>query len=487
MKNLFKYTALSLALFFASCDSLLKVDPRQSIDASTALTSEAALEAAIFSSYDRLQAVAYYGSNFIVSSEALSGNVQGANNGNATRSGRQNGQVNNNPGAHLIIWNTCYLLLNQVNLILEAAPSVTPLTTAKRNQIEGEALFLRALAHFDLLRTYSYDEGAVVPANDRGGVPVITTGVLNPSQLTFPRRAPREEVYDQIYADLTLAIEKLAGVPNSRAPFFITATAAKALFARVALYRKDFANAVLYATEAIQGGVGTLQGATQIVGAWSVPQHPESIFELQFLTPENIGVNESLQTYYTSTIQGSTATGGFGDLVVPPAVLALFGGGDARNGLFRKGSIGRGNAGLDENIKFYGKNGQPNLDNVPLIRIPEMYFTRAEANFFLGNEAAARTDLATMRAARFVTPPPTAETGDALLNAIWLERRKELAFEGHYWFDLKRTGRDITGKTWATTLAPAGGVMPFTDFRFLAPIPQQDIDANPNLEQNVGY
>ncbi len=166
--------------------------------------------------------------------------------------------------------------------------------------------------------------------------------------------------------------------------------------------------------------------------------------------------------------------------------MALFAG-DTRRDLIIRGSIGRGNAGLNESIKFYGKNGQINLDNVPLIRIPEMLFTRAEANFFLGNEAAARTDLASMRAARLFTPPTTSETGDALINAIWTERRKELAFEGHQWFDLKRTGRNLTGKGWATTLAPVGGVMLFTDFRFLAPIPLGEIDANPNLEQNVGY
>jgi hypothetical protein len=500
-------------LLLASCKNLLKVEPRQSIDASTALTNETAIQAALRGCYDRLQAVDLYGSSQIAFAEALSDNGRGRQAGGAaTNSGRLSGQLQNIPGAHLAGWTQYYLLINQVNLILEATPKVAGIAQGTRDAIEGQVHFLRALAYHDLVKSYAYDPGVEVAANDRGGVPLVLEGVLEVSQLKFPSRASVQEVYDQIYEDLDAATTKLATATGVNAPFFATRAAAHALYARVALFRRDYAKAAEQATIALTAGAPPLVVSTSYLQSWRSSSHPESIFELPFLTPENIGVNVSLQSYFCSTVNGqpTSVTGGFGDLVInnnyganllmqgtimPPSTIGVPGnpttdvrfiqGSTTADGIIRPGAQGRGNQALREITKFYGKNGQINLDNIPLIRTPEVVLTLAEAQYFLGNEAQARARLADIIRSRYLTTGSASLTsvtttlsGAALFNEILRQRRLELAFEGHRFFDLKRTGSDI---------ARPLGTLSYVDFRILPPIPQSEINANPNLIQNAGY
>lgn len=504
-------------LFLGACKNLLKVEPRQSIDASTALTNETAIIAALRGCYDRLQSTDLYGSSQIAFAEALSDNGRGRlANGASTNSGRLAGILQNVPGAanHLTGWTQYYLLINQVNLILEATPKVSGISPGTLNAIEGQAFFLRALAYHDLVKSYAYDPGVEVAANDRGGIPIVLTGVLNTSQLTFPRRALVSEVYDQIYKDLDEATKRLENATGITVPAFAGLAAANALYARAALHRRDYATAIQKANIALTAGAPAVTASTGFLQAWRSPVHPESIFELPFLTPENIGVNISLQSYFTSTVNGqpTSVTGGFGDLAIndiyPTAGASLLGEGaviptgvtftpntalaDVRfiqgsataDGIIRPGAPGRGNTALREMTKFYGKSGQVNLDNIPLIRSSELYFILAEAHFQLGNTTAAQNSLAFMIRNRYVsnnaalTNVTVNLTGQALFNEILRQKRLEFAFEGHRFFDLKRNGFDISRPL--TTLS-------YVDFRILPPIPQSEIDANPNLVQNVGY
>jgi starch-binding outer membrane protein, SusD/RagB family len=491
IKNiLFFLTAV--IIFSSSCKKLLEVNPRQSVDSQTALTSEKSLFAALGGCYDRMQSIRYYGSDMLAISEALSDNGRGRT-GTGTNSGRLAGQLQHLPGSHLAIWNSCYLIINQVNLILEATPKVQ-MTDATRKVIEGEAYFFRALAYHDLARTYSYDPGAVLSALDRGCVPIVKKGVIDAAQLVFPVRDSRENVYALIYADLQESITRLDNNPVARTvPFFVSATAAKALFSRVALYNRDYANAVTYATDAINGAISISRplvnsptGSQNYFNAWRSSSHPESLFELVFVTSENPGVNESLQTLFTSTVNNSSSTGGFGDLL--PQTLAsvadatslttLLASSTRGGALLRLGSAGRGNQSLSEYTKFYGRGGQINLDNVPLIRTAEVYLNLAEAQALNNAEAAALITLNTVQTNRGTTLS-VGLTGQALVNAILLERRAELAFEGHRFFDLKRRSLNTT--------TGGGASFDFTNPLFLAPIPQADINANVNLIQNVGY
>jgi DNA-binding transcriptional regulator YhcF (GntR family) len=472
-----KALAIASTMFFASCSNLLNVEPRQSIDSATALTTQEALEAAVSGVYDRLQALRMYGRDFIALPEALSDNGRATN-----KSGRLQAEYQNQPNAHFAAgtWQLSYAAINQINLILDNAPKVN-MPAATRNNIEGQALFLRALIYHNLMRAYAYDPGAIVTQNSRGGVPLALTPILGSDQIEKLSRAPIDAVYAQIYKDLDDAIVKLATTPNSRAPFYATRAAAEALYSRVALYRRDYANVVRFADAALSRGVGTFVTNAQYVASWRAAIHPESIFELQYVTAENLGVNEALQTTYTTllAVGDRSRTGGFGDLVPTADLLNIMQaeGNDVRRQLYELGTTGRGTAEI-ECTKFMGKGGQPNLDNIPVIRVSEVILNRAEAYAMQNNDALALADLNRIRNRAGL--PSVTLSGAALLEEILKQRRIELAFEGDRWFTLKRLGRDIVK-------APPVQTVPFIDFRILAPIPVREIQANPNLQQNFGY
>jgi starch-binding outer membrane protein, SusD/RagB family len=497
-KNIFKIFSifgLSVALVLASCEDTLQVDPRQSIDAENALNTPEGMNAAINSVYARLRALSTYGRDLLAVAEAL------ADNGTVTsNSGRLIGENNNLPLAHFNNWQNSYLAINEANLILDGIPNVSPAPTdATRDRWIGQAKFLRALYMFDLARAYAYDPGVAVASQDRGGIPINTAGIKTATEaLTFlPARAPVAQVYAQIYADLN---DAAALLPNTGGPAFATSGAASALLSRVALYNKDYATAVSAANTALASPVGAVLSGAAYQAGWRATIHPESMFEVRFqVAAENIGVNESLQTTYTtiqqfSTIGNFSIVGGWGDLAPRLDFLSLLGitvtgdrtpaisvtkGNDARVSLYEVGP-GRGSGRKVECIKFMGKTGVLNMDNVPVVRKSEMLLNRAEARATPGSavldEVAALADLNTFRAARSL--PPVALTGTDLYEEILLQRRLEFAFEGHRWFDLKRLGRNVV---------KGAVVLEYTDFKILPRIPLRETDGNPNLVQNFGY
>jgi hypothetical protein len=149
--------------------------------------------------------------------------------------------------------------------------------------------------------------------------------------------------------------------------------------------------------------------------------------------------------------------------------------------LYEPGTTGRGKAYI-ECTKYLGKNGFINLDNLPVIRIAEVYLNRAEAMSTAGspvfNESDALADLNRIATNRGLSA--FSLTGSSLYEEVLKQRRLELAFEGHRFFDLKRLGRDIVK-------APHYNSVAFTDIRLLAPIPTREVDGNKNLLQNSGY
>jgi hypothetical protein len=483
----------------------LDIQPRQSIDASTALTTKDGINAALTSVYSRFKSVRLYGRDLIAIPEAL------ADNGFATqKSGRLLNEANNVFRAHFgdALWSSSYNGINEANLILEAVPRVfgtDGITAADTTSWNGQLRYLRALYYFDMVKVYSYIPGAVVSQQDRGGIPIITIGV-NSTEAALalqPERASTNDVYnfilrDLLYAESTLTFPGL-GVN------YANKAAAQALLSRVYLYMKDYSNAKRWADACITLAGNRLSSASNYLPQWRLPTHGETLFQFVLATPaENNGVNESLQTSFTTlTSPGNTSvTGGFGDLVPTISLLnglgiTLAGGNtaanyavnatvasrssDVRNLLYEPGTTGRGPSKV-ECTKYLGKNGPINLDNLPVIRIAEVYLTRAEAMATSGspvfNETAALADLNTIATNRGLTA--FSLSGSALYEEILNQRRLELAFEGHRFFDLKRLGRDLIK-------APHYNPVAFTDIRILAPLPTREIDGNKKMVQNAGY
>jgi hypothetical protein len=332
-------------------------------------------------------------------------------------------------------------------------------------------------------------------------------------------------VYSLIIDDFKKA--ETALLNNSLERNLATKAGAQAMLARVYLYNKDYTNAKTWADACITltGGTAKLTDQNDYVSNWRSADNKETIFQIRYASPgETIGVNESLQTSFTTlTAPGLTAvTGGFGDLVPSISLLndlgivlagpivggvqtfgntnTIFGSSnaavysrtnDVRNLLYEPGTLGRGKSYV-ECTKYLGKNGAINLDNTPVVRASEMYLIRAEIQATTGsavyNVANALADLKVIKSRRYVGYTGSAqETADnaltpaALYEEIIRQRRLEFAFEGHRFFDFKRLGRDIPKS------APSTATLLFTDARFLAPILQADVDGNPNLRQNFGY
>jgi hypothetical protein len=501
-----------------SCEKQLETSPRQSIDAATALSSRDAVEAAITGVYAQLKNARQYGRDLITHPEAL------ADNGFATnKSGRFLPEAQNTLPTQTTnsftttIWTNSYQAINRINVILEAIPGLklTPaLNQVERDRWEGELYFLRALYYFDLVKIYAYIPGAIVSAQDKGGVVITPFGFSTAgAALAYkPSRAPIADVYKLINDDLVLANAKLLnpGLGSNRA----NKAAAQGLLARVSLYNKNYTDAKRWSDSCINLTSSRLTTTSNYVTQWRGDTHTESLFQVRFLSSaENIGVNESLQTSFTTLVTpGNTAVlGGFGDLVptlsllsdlgitiVGPATTTNFAvpaviasrNTDVRNLLYEVGSGGRGNAKI-ECTKFLGKAGFINLDNVPVIRVSEIYLIRAEAQATVGspvfNMANALADLKAIKSRRYTDYTGSAQeivdngaTQTVLFEEIFRQRRIELAFEGHRFFDLKRLGRDLVK-------GPHYNNVAFTDIRILPPILQSDVDGNPNLKQNTGY
>jgi hypothetical protein len=512
MKKYSILIALSGLVIATGCKKPLDVEPQQSIESSSALSTKEGINAALVGVYAREKNLRLYGRDNIAIPEVL------ADNGWATnKSGRLLAESNNSNRAHFVegTWQVAYTNINEVNLILEGVKVSTTLTAAEKNSIEGQALFLRALNHFNVVLPYAYIPGAVVAGQDKGGVPIMLTPVntVTGASANAPARAPINDVYAQIVKDLEDANARLT--VGGVAPFTVTAAnpnfagkaATQALLSRVNLYRKNYAEAKRWADSAHNTAGTKFTSGTAYVSGWRASTHPETLFQVAFSTaPEGGNPNESLHTTFSTLGYdlNPAVTVGFGDVVPSLSLLddvgvTLTGGNtvtnfktapasiasrsaDVRNQLYNQGAAGRGKV-FVECTKYVGKNGVNNLDHSPVIRISEVYLNRAEALATPGssvfNEVAALADLNKILVGRGLTA--VALTGTALYDEILKQRRIELAFEGHRFWDLKRLGKDlIKSPLWTNDVL-------FTDTRILAPIPTRELTYNPNLVQNSGY
>ncbi|MBT1698639.1 RagB/SusD family nutrient uptake outer membrane protein [Fulvivirgaceae bacterium PWU4] len=480
MKFTVKILSICLVLFLCSCESLLEIEPKQSVDPSKTLTAEG-MQASLTNLYAYLKTTVLYGRDFVASAEALADNARIIN----RAGGRYQPQGTNTVNNHLNNWEFAYAAINEANLLLKNLP-IADLTPTLRDEIEGQAKALRALFYFDLVRAYAYEPNMAPPDADRGGVPLMLSGVVLQSDIERKPRAAQSEIYAQIYADLTDALTK---APDAGGPAYITKGAVRALFAKVALYNQDWANAEAYATAALTApNVPGLIDNANYVNGWRTSVHPESIFEVTFTNAnESIGVNESVQSAFTtrsSLLVDRLA--GYGAVVPTDAFLALFvkvtvptPNVDVRRALYQPG-VARSNVIATECTKFLGKSGTIYMDNIPLIRVSEVYLIRAEARAKQGGkdtEALSDLNAIAVREGRGATPY-AALTGSALVDQIIAQRRLELAFEGDRWFDLKRRGANVV---------KASGNVPYTDFRILPGIPVREIQSNNLLLQNLGY
>jgi len=460
--NNYKYFLLfviSLGVF--SCEENLELTPFQSLSTSEALSDITGMQTALNGGYDALQGVAYYGRDFQVQSDIETDVAYVA----ITNSNRfiTNYTYVFNADNENSIFATAYNTILRVNNVINNIDGLEG-NQATKDQIKGEALAIRALAHFDLVRLYGTPPTQGNPSSDLG-VPVV----LESDPAAEPARNTVAEVYNQILADLNSA----SGLISEDGIYNFSPGAVDALLARVHLYRGNYNEAITAASDVINSG--NYQLDNDYSNLFGEPNSSaEEIFTLRFTGAENNGANNLGQIYNPN---------GYGDIRPSNDYFELFEEGDQRGQLVYtaiKNEV--------EDIfhsKFLGESDIEGLHSPRLLRLSEMYLIRAEANFFLGNLSEAISDLNTLRTTRGASEITESELD---VKFILNERLREFAFEGHAKFDYFRLGIDIVrSQCNSIEQISAPCMIAASDSRGIYPIPEFEILVNQQMVQNTGY
>ncbi len=434
---------LTIVLLSISCKKYLQEVPDYALPTSSAITDASTARAAIIGAYDRVQN--YYSSSYPTLGTITADNVIF----NGTLSEYLQLDQNAIPTDNVITvsaYQNLYRTINSANSVIAYVPLVNDplLSLAEKNKILGEAHFIRALSYFDLGRGW-------------GGVQLQLKPTTDLSVLKGIKRSTLDQTYDQVLADLIQAEQLLpedATVRNRAQK-----SAARALRARLHLYRKQWADAETYATQVINNSKYTL--VKPYKSFFTAPfQTAESVLELAYSSNDR---NSYWNLWYPSS------SGGQFTLKPSDALIAKLNNPDI--GGTRKTLIaGTGATVYGVLYNTVGLSTDPSY----LIRIAELYLIRAEARAQLNKLTDAAEDLNAVRA-RAEVPASTAVTQAELIKAIEDENGIEFAFEAHRWFDLVRTER-------------AGTVLGITNKNFwLFPIPYSDIQSDPDVVQNPGY
>jgi starch-binding outer membrane protein, SusD/RagB family len=377
-----------------------------------------------------------------------------------------------------------YVIIDRVNRVLRALPladSTKVGDEALRKRVKGEAHFIRAFAHFELFRYYCgpYDPNGLA-------MPYLVTPSIDPT--TPYERIKMAPYFEKLKADLDTAKSLL---PNNLTDIArATKLAASGLQARVALYMKDWASAITYSTEYIDAI--PLSSRSSFPGIWSDANNNELAFKLKKSTGSRIG---SLFRA-TSTKQGANIL--IGTITWLPSDK-LWNSYDQENDIrfstYLKDEPILTSAGRPSKIinKYAGTGyttANENVADAKVFRTGEMYLIRAEARAESGDFTgtnSGESDVNDLRAARVDNyENVTFASKDEAITAVMEERFKELPFESHRFWDLKRRGLPVTRlqtdapNASATTLATG-------NFRFLLPIPDAEMKANKLMTQNPGY
>ena len=483
-----KYNLIAIALLgfsFSSCSDFLEQNPQTDLSENDFYKTADDILSAVNGVYSSLQEGDIYG-NWYVFGEIPSDNTRNQLSGSVTTQNEfdqfyidtQNSMIAN-------FWKAAYKVINRTNTILGRIDGIE-INTELANRYKLECKFIRALMYLNLVRVY-------------GDVPLVLKEI-SISESYDILREPKENVYNQIIADL----KEAQGLPVSYSTAEdgrATQGAAKALLANVYMTLHKYAEAETILAEIINSGRYSLlentPGSLNIDGyknVFSPVNHnsKEGIFEIQFLKG-GYGEGSNYANNFAPENSGTNvvAVGGTGGNNIPEMdIYNAYEEGDLRRDFSM--SLGyydnrKNNEWVESRYvcKFMDVPYQNNdaSNNYPVIRYADVILMYAEALNQNGKTAEACKYLNMTRRRGFgyqttETSPVDLQTTDKAQFALMVEqeRRVELAFENHRWFDLIRTGR-------AVEVMRSKGFS-LNETNLICPIPQKQIDVNPKLTQN---
>lgn len=454
MKRGYRFGALLLLAGAGACDEgLLDLRPQDEIAEEIAIVDEESAQAALMGAYDGLQGDDgyLYAGDVVVWMDLLTDDVE--HTGTFGSYGTADLlTVTADNGSVAGMWNDAYEGINRVNLLIEKVTDLEDFDAVEKDRIIGEALGIRALHYFNLVRSF-------------GGVPLVT---VSPTLEEAPNvaRASAAEVYAGIETDLAEAESRLAaaGADNS-IHTFVTPGFIDALQAQVHLAQEEWEEAEAEAREVVDSGEYELVDSYSDLFTEQGSATSEDIFRVEF-----ISTDANVFGYYYQ-FEGRFETG------ATEEIYNLF---DQDNDERFATTFDETRSDGIEVVKYPTTVG---TEDVHVIRYSELLLILAEALAQQGglvnlteaveylNDVRTRAGLAPYN---LVTDLNTSQA--EVLDAIYLERRLELAFEGERWFDLVR---------WDMADALLDGGLANPDN--LLPIPVSELDVAPNITQNPGY
>ena len=438
---------LSVIMIASACTKSLDTEPQLYVSESLSIIDKRSADAALIGAYNSLSQNNYQGNTFRYIANLSDDNIKWVGNSPTNREFdvynvfATNGRVSE-------LWAAIYKTINIANNIIEVVPSVTDATYTQsdRDKSRGEAYFIRALGYFDLVRLW-------------GNVPIQISRTKAASDAEGVGNSTPAVVYQQVKRDLDSAEALLpATINRNRANKF----SAKALKARLFLYLQDWDNAEAYATEIINTpGFALVNPYAQF---FTSKNTSESIFEIDY-TVNN--ANSWASNWFASSV-----VGGKREFLPTDEFIKLVN--DSNIGGNRNSLLLTINGVTYGNMNFKTATEE---DQAYAIRLAELYLIRAEARAekSVADLSGALQDLNKIRARATVPLINAVADKNELVDKILQERRIELAYESHRWFDLIRKGK-------------AQSVLGITDpNKLLLPIPKQQILVNPSLVQNPGY
>lgn len=505
-----KYTLLKLTVVFllliqvSACKKFLDLKPESSITTANAYTTAANIESALNGAYSSFIGTNYYQWEFVEESDVRSDNAYAGGSGDPDFLQLDLNNISNANGAVYRAWSELYASISKCNIVIDNTPNVTDatLTPTRRNQIIGEASFLRAFHYYQLVKLF-------------GAVPLEKhSNSTDPSVIRITRSS-ETEVYNSIAADLQVAINNLPDAYNGPATDKVRATkgAANALMAKIWAQRKDrdYNKVLQYCNAVINSPAGyhLMDNYAELFDG-NHNYNQESIMEIPYLGSTLQGCWGTELFYPTHDANGNVPSDAWQRYCVPSKSLV--------NAYTATGDVVRKNANIsfevtpwgDENwnpcgdgttpIPFNVKQKHPNNysggDHVYLLRFADIILLKAEAQNALGDLGGSATTLNIVRQRANLTG--VSATSKAQMNTIILnERRLELAFEAQRWDDLNRFGLTTTTMNnlgevkYTCNGGSSSSAVPIsynmTDQKTVLPIPILEMQANPNLVQNAGY
>lgn len=478
-------SALTLFFLLQSCTDFLEQEPGSQTSITEQLATKKGVLSALNGVYEALEEDVRGG--YTVYADVQGGNLKFS----PTISGSSKGLITVPIGIENIysfqdqaddsnfgsFYDDSYDIINQTNLILEYVDALSDASETEKKQIKAEAYAIRAYTHYLLTLVYSQAIDKDASGSQLG---IVYNKITLKSGLVYPKRETLTDSYSFIIEDIKAALDNFSSGSVLTGPSYsyFNSTNSKALLARVYLSKNDWQNAFDAANDVILNSGVELMSSANYIAQWEKTDLPISETLLEFSVPRDSGgsVGGSLSSYF-----GYFSSTNYNKYVASQDLLQLFETADIRKQLFLEKALPTLKDGEFVNVNYYFTKKFQDNAGYSAFRISELYLIRAEASMELGKTEAAIADINSIRTRANAS---LLKSTDDLEGALLNERRKELCFEGHLFFDLARRHKNVSRNDGCISLncsltAPSP--------KFVLPIPEKNINLNSNLKQNESY